>query len=646
MATDFFARQDVARRNTRRLVILFVLAVLAIVASIDLLLTATMGYLARDPETGAIDWALAADPQLLGLAVVGTLILVGGGSLFKTAQLRGGGRIVAEQLGGRRLTPDTTVASEQQLLNVVEEMAIASGTPVPPVYLLDQEGGINAFAAGFTPDDAVVGVTRGTVERLTRDELQGVVAHEFSHILNGDMRLNIRLIGLLHGILIIGLLGYFLLRMSVFSGHSGRRSRQEGNPLPLLALGAGLMVVGFFGTFFGNLIKAAVSRQREFLADASAVQFTRQPEGLAGALKKIGGAVAGSTIKSPNAPEASHMFFGRATSGFSALFSTHPPLAERIRLIEPSWDGTFPAVAPGTDRAIATPQVAPGAMGLAGAGAADGGAGPSVANAIDQVGQPGEAHIRYAAQLLKSLPASLVNAAHEPHGARAVVYALLLDRETAPRQAQLAHLSAVADRGVYEETLRLMRLIEQLDTRVRLPLLEIALPALRALTPAQYQRFKRNVGELVQADDHIDLFEWSLHRILLHDLETQHGKVIPPRVRHRTLAPLQPQCEVLLSMLARAGHRDVEAARKAFEQGWQILELPQALLRPADASGLDALDAALAALEEAAPRVKRLVLQAAVTCITADRTVTTTEAELLRAIAQSLGCPMPPLLLQ
>jgi hypothetical protein len=334
------------------------------------------------------------------------------------------------------------------------------------------------------------------------------------------------------------------------------------------------------------------------------------------------------------------MFFGRATSGFSALFSTHPPLAARIRVIDPSWDGTFPAVAPDGDRAVAAPHDVPGVMALA----AGGGAGLSVAHAIEQVGQPGEAHIRYAANLIKSLPASLVSAAHEPHGARAVVYALLLDRETEPRRTQLAQLSASADQGVYQETLRLARLIEPLDVRVRLPLLEIALPALRALTPAQYQPFKQNVGDLVQADDHIDLFEWSLQRILLRDLETQYGTVTPPRIRYHTLASLQPQCEVLLSMLAHAGQRGVEAAQNAFALAWQQLELPEARLRPADACGLDALDAALAALEEAAPRVKRRILHGAVTCITADRTVTATEAELLRATSASLGCPMPPLL--
>ena len=636
MATDFFERQDIARRNTTRLVILFALAVLALIVSIDLLLAATMGYLGRNPETGAVDWTLAADPQVLSLAVFGTLIVAGGGTLFKIAQLRGGGKVVAEQLGGRLLNPDSTVPSEQQLLNVVQEMAIASGAPTPPVYLLDNEAGINAFAAGFTPSDAVIGVTRGAVEAFTRDELQGVIAHEFSHILNGDMRLNIRLIGLLHGILIIGILGYFVLRMGMFSGVGRSRSRQQGSPLPLLALGAGLMAVGLFGTLFGNLIKAAVSRQREFLADASAVQFTRQPAGIAGALKRIGGATSGSGIQNPNAPEASHMFFGRATSGLSGLFSTHPPLADRIRRIDPSWDGALPE---GSPAASAQPSAA-GTSAFAGGAVS---AGPPT---VDQVGQPaGEAHLQYAARLVKSLPAALVSAAHEPYGARAVVYALLLDHEAAPRQRQLAHLEGAADPGVYEETLRLMPLVQQLDMRARLPLLDMSLPALRGLVMAQYELFKQNVAALVQADNEIDLFEWSLHRILLHDLETHFVKRRPPRVRHRTLASVRAHSELLLSMLAYAGHRDLESARHGFDQAKRSLGLPDARLRPVDDLQFTALDAALTAVEEAAPKVKRQVLRAAVACIAADRTVTATEAELLRAMSASLGCPMPPLLL-
>jgi len=654
VATDFFTRQDTARRNTTRLVVLFVLAVLAIMVSIDLLLAATMGYAGGGPEDAPRDvWAIATDPGLIGLAIFGTLIVVGGGSLFKIAQLRGGGRVIAEELGGRLLHADTSDPTEQQILNVVQEMAIASGTPTPPVYLLDREQGINAFAAGFTPSDAVIGITRGTAEHLTRDELQGVVAHEFSHILNGDMRLNIRLIGILHGILIIGLLGYFILRASMFSGSRRRGSRDHGgSAMAILALGAGLAAVGFFGTFFGNLIKAAVSRQREFLADASAVQFTRHPDGIAGALKKIGGFSAGSSVESPNAPEASHMFFGRATSGISGMFSTHPRLKERIRRIDPSWDGALPEEVERA-QAASKPAVARGDMAAVSAMAGGeggwhtaGGAHAAMAHAVESVGQPSEAHIHYAAQLLESLPKALVSAAHEPYGARAVVYTLLLDRETGPRQVQLARLAEAADPGVYQETLRLAPLVAELDVRARLPLVEIALPALRDLTLAQEEVFRQNVVTLVQADKQINLFEWSLHRILLHDLDAHRGKARPSAVAPRALPSGQAACELLLSMLAHAGHRDAEAARHAFEQGRQSLQMPNARLRPGSDLRLDALDAALATLEKAAPQTKRRILRAAVAAIVADRTVTAAEAELLRAISASLGAPMPPLLAQ
>jgi len=644
MATDFFTRQEAARRSTTRLVLLFALAVLTMMVSIELLLAATMGFLGRDPQTGTIDWTLAADPSLIGLAVFGTLIVVGGGSLFKIAQLRSGGHVVAEELGGRLLHADTADPLEEQILNVVEEMAIASGMSTPPVFLLEHEQGINAFAAGFAPSDAVIGITRGAAERLSRDELQGVVAHEFSHILNGDMRLNIRLIGLLNGILIIGMLGYFVLRMSMFSGHRRSRSKQDGGTMAILALGAGLMAVGFFGTLFGNLIKAAVSRQREFLADASAVQYTRQPSGLAGALKKIGGLTSGSNIDSPNAPEASHMFFGRATQGFAGLFSTHPPLPERIRRIEPSWDGVLPEL----------PEQAPPAVAVAGVSAFAGGAPreaepmshslASVEGAMAHIGQPSDAHILYAAQLIRSFPDTLVGAAHEPYGARALVYALLLDREDGPRQAQLAHLAAAADPGVFAETQKLIPLVARLDMRARLPLVDIALPALRELALAQYAVFRDNVNMLMRADNRIDLFEWVLHRVLLHDLEAHRATTHRPSVRHRTMASVHEPCELLLSLLAYAGARDLEAATNAFEQGQRALNLPRARLRAVEHATLDALDAALTTLAEAAPMVKRQVLHAAVAKISADHEVTAAEAELLRAMSASLGAPIPPLL--
>jgi Zn-dependent protease with chaperone function len=639
LAADFFQQQDTARRSTTRLAVLFALAVVAIIASIELLLAATMGYVGRNPDTGAVDWTAATDPQLLVVSVVGTLIIVIGGSLYKIAALRAGGSVVAEQLGGRRLAAGTSSDPvEQRLLNVVEEMAIASGTPTPPVYLLDGEDGINAFAAGFTASDAVIGITRGAATRLSRDELQGVIAHEFSHILNGDMRMDMRLMGLLHGILIIGMLGYFILRMSFYTGGGRRRGGKDG--VPILALGAGLAVIGFAGTFFGNLIKAAISRQREFLADASAVQFTRHPDGIAGALKKIGGFVGGSAIENPNAPEASHMFFGRATSGWTSMFSTHPPIAERIRRIDPSWDGEFPASVPLTDAARA-PVTGSGVVGFAGAAAA----GPPAAGAVASIGQPGPAHIQYAARLIAGLPPALLAAARDPYGARAVVYALLLDRAGSVRQQQYSYLQAGADSGALEETRRLLTLTESLDAKARLPLVEIALPALRALTANQAEAFTNTVAALVEADHTIDLFEWSLQHILLRDLDRQHDAGRQSRVRFGTVADVRLQCELLLSTLAYVGQRQPGAAADAFEQARLALDLADARLQPQEDCQLDHLDAALGDLDEAAPQVKRQILQAAVACITADRQVTAAEAELLRAVSASMSCPMPPLML-
>ncbi|HEX6961492.1 MAG TPA: M48 family metallopeptidase, partial [Lacipirellula sp.] len=349
MATDFFERQDAARRSTKWLVGMFLLGVVGIVGA-----TMAVGVVAIE---AAQDSSLYADGagSMFGVseeAVAGSvmaglasLALITGGSLFKVAQLNGGGNVVAENLGGRRVFPDTTDLAERRLLNVVEEMALASGVPAPPVFLLSEEAGINAFAAGYSPSDAVVAVTRGTAERLSREELQGVVAHEFSHILNGDMRLNIRLIGVLHGLLLIGLIGRILLRLASGSRHSSRRNRDGNNGAAYFALvGLALMILGYLGTLIGNLIKAAVSRQREYLADASAVQFTRNPGGLAGALKRIGAAVVGSRLKAPNAAEASHMFFAQGVwEGFTALTATHPPLDDRIRRLQPDWDGTYPA---------------------------------------------------------------------------------------------------------------------------------------------------------------------------------------------------------------------------------------------------------------------------------------------------------------
>jgi len=321
---DFFDRQEKARRNTKLLVVYFVLGVALLIASVylaALLIFAGVGSGHHRFSDAPIHFALW-NPKLFFGVVVGTLAVISIGSISKTAELAQGGSAVAEMLGGRLVNSSTTDPDERKLLNVVEEMALASGVPVPHVYVLDNERGINAFAAGHSTSDAVVTVTRGCMTVLKRDELQGVIGHEFSHILNGDMRLNLRLMGMIFGILCLAVVGRVLLQ--VRSGSS-----RDRNPLPLV--GRALLLIGWIGMVFGRLIQAAVSRQREFLADASSVQFTRNPAGLSGALQKIGGLSYGSKLEAAHAGEASHMFFGNGMGeSLFGLMDTHPPLEERI----------------------------------------------------------------------------------------------------------------------------------------------------------------------------------------------------------------------------------------------------------------------------------------------------------------------------
>ena len=638
MSTRFFENQAAARRNTKWLVVLFGLAVLALAGMLYALAVVLTGV--GPPAAGGREVEIALQwwqPELLVTVGLATVAVVAAGSLYKIAQLRGGGSVVAETLGGTLIVSDTGDPDERRLLNVVEEMAIASGTPIPPVYLLRDEAGINAFAAGFTPGDAVIGVTRGLVQQMSRDELQGVIAHEFSHILSGDMSLNIRLMGVIHGILIIGIIGYMLLRSSMFAGGGRRSGGRDNSAMALLGAGLGLMFIGFLGTFFGNLIKASVSRQREFLADASAVQFTRNPAGISGALKRILGDDTGSTLESPHAPESSHLFFCQGLrGGMQMLFATHPPLDERIRRLNPSWQGeraesgSGRSAAPGTRTAVA--------------GAAAAFAAAPEGSALDQAGEPTLAHLDYAAALVRGLPEAVSAAVHETYGARAVIYALLIDRDPESRKRQLEQLARFGEAGIERETQRLLPEIEGVDARARLPLIDMALPALRALSTAQYRTFKDNVDALVAADDRIELFEWTLQRVLLAHLRPHFEHVAPARTRTTSLARLTPQCSVLLSTLARVGSRSESEVRAAFEQGAAQLPGSTPSLLPPERCSLAELDAALARLAQAGPARLQQVLAACAACIAADRQVSQAQGELLRAIADALACPMPPLL--
>jgi len=678
---DFFAHQEEAQRITRRLVVLFALAVVAIVVAVYLAVAVLLfGAGINHPEAQQVAGGVW-QPELFLVVTIGTLLVIAGGSGFKTLQLRAGGPAVARLLGGRQVDPNTTDPAERRLRNVVEEMALASGLPVPDVYVLDRESGINAFAAGHSPSDAVITVTDGTLHLLSRDELQGVVAHEFSHILHGDMRLDLRLMGLVFGILAISSIGYILMRSGVWGG--GRRRNKGGG---LVLVGLALYVIGWIGVFFGRLIKAAVSRQREFLADASAVQYTRNPAGIAGALKKIGGYSGGSRVKSGHAEEASHLFFadGLAARWFG-LTATHPPLQERIRRIDPSFDGTFPDVRWPEDEAETPPAAAamgargrspvppivpssptlPGAAGVALAGAAAlagggrGGPVPGPADFAAAAGTVAPVHLAWAAALLDGLPEPLAKAAREPSSARALVYALLLDPSEEVRTRQREAMEREAAPEAVAETARLWRSVEQVGRSARLPLADLALPALRSLTPDQYRRFRRTVTLLAEADHRIDLFEYALKRMILRNLEPRFaapaargaeakgGAEGAPGggVQYYALRKLSAEVSCLLSTLAWSGTGDPEAAAGAVEAGAAELRgLVQVRTLDSAACRLSAVDDALDRLAQVTPRLRRRLLQAAVAAVVHDRQVTTAEAELLRAVADGLGCPVPPML--
>jgi Zn-dependent protease with chaperone function len=636
---NFFANQAKAKSNTTKLVLLLSLAVATLIAITQLLVITvfcwSQGIAVFDIDSFRHAFDLLGADLFWSIAlVIAAIVLLA--SLYKSAQLAGGGHIVAESLDGILINANTTNADEKKILNVVEEMAIASGTSVPPVYVIE-DNAINAFAAGYTAKDAVIGITRGCIQTLSRDELQGVIAHEFSHIFNGDMRLNIRLISILHGILFIGMIGHFMLRMT--PNRSSRSSRDSKGVALFAALGIGLYIIGYAGTFFGNLIKAAVSRQREFLADASAVQFTRNPSGIADALKKIGGYVYGSRLGNPASDEISHLLFNQGIGNtFSSLMATHPVLEERIKRIEPRWNGEFiktglpysnPFMPQTTSRAKKQYANVNGGLAM---GIAD--------SSLTSVGRPTPAHIEEAKTILLSIPEPLMDAAHDSYSARALVYCLLLDiRRAHILEQQLIALKNEANPETYKNVMALKDIVATLPVRFRLPLIDICIPTLKQLRPVQYQLFKKKMLLLIQADNKVDLFEWSLFRIVVRHLEnTQHQA----SNKRNSLNSLQADCQRLISAVALKNAKSITEAERFFADGWNITGLPVATLVPNALEDLNALNTALKKAGTLHPLKKPQLIKAC--CATLKDNTQAESVELIRAIADGLDVPMPPLL--
>jgi Zn-dependent protease with chaperone function len=624
----FFEHQALARRNTKVMVLLFVAAVIAVVLAVDLVLGALYVWGSEEfnaPTLTAMLTGVPGSVYLAGAAATAALILVV--SLVNVARLADGGASVARMVGARRIAPNTQDVLEQRFRNVVEEMAIASGVRVPELYLMDAERGINAFAAGWDVSGAVVAVTRGALETLTRDELQGVVAHEFSHILNGDTRLNVRMIGVLAGIVFLASVGEFFMR-------SVRGSRDSKG---FFLAGVALFIIGYVGLFFARLIKASVSRQREFLADASSVQFTRNPEGIAGALDQIRSSAAGTLIANRYAEEMSHMFFGRSVKvRLGGLFDTHPPLDERIERV-------YPRFQPSAYRAKRETVPVPKTVAIKPTGRRETDIGTAWGHTPEQsaalVGTVDPGKVDFAARLLGTLPAPLRESLREAEGAAAVMIALLLAE---PEEAMRRQLQSVSPE-LATRAQAMTPLTRGLGAAFHLPLIDLALPAMKAAPTEAKVELLAALEAVINADRRVSLHEFVVLALVREQLSPR------PRVPEtKKISELQAEAATVLGLVAHAGTRidatgeRESALQRAIRAGAQVLQIPPSVPSPAGLALGSA--AALDALRALAPLEKGVLVTALFAAVTVDGTIRIAEAELMRLVGAVLECPLPPLL--
>ena len=653
---NFFEAQDTARRSTMLLILLFVLAIALLLVLSNLLIFEFLYFQQYQTLTLSLSQLdLVFDADLCIVICAAILLFIMLGSLYKLLQLSAGGSVIAQHLGGVIIPRSSSEPLHKKILNIVEEMAIASGTPVPQVYILN-EPGINAFAAGWKTTNVVIGITRGALERLSRDELQGVIAHEFSHIFNGDMRLNIRLIAILHGILMIGMLGGMILR-SLRYVRTSRNSKGGGQAVLLIVgIGGVLAVVGYSGTFFGNWIKSLISKQREYLADASAVQFTRSNEGIANALKKIGGAIPGSALLAASVDEYSHAYFAKGDTGALSFFSfsTHPPLKQRILRIQPGWDGKYFFAERKSPREDSTEKQRAAdekrKKAFATSIAAGIGAGVDVAindamNALDNIGDVSREQVDAAHAWHKQLPDIVRTHAENPYGAQALILALLLDENADIKKKQYDVLNKVIGELHTNNVKQVHHDVAELARSQTLSLIDLTLPTLREMTVEQYQRFKLCIRQLIKADKKVALREWVIQRVIVQHLDEQYGHRKKPVAKYFVLGSAKYASELILSLLAYLEHKDQLLARQAFDGAKRSVSAGALNLLPKEAISLDSLNEAMDELEFLKPPIKKRFLQACVSCIAHDGKVTLQAYELTRAIASCLDCPMPPVLI-
>ncbi len=640
---NFFEHQEQARKQSRWIILAFVVVTLLIVVAVNVLLMIVLSSQSSVTAAGIFDpqtWLANSSLLLASSAATGGAI--GLASLGKIVSLRSGGGKVARDMGATLVTPDTRDVLRRRLYNVVEEIALASGTPVPEVYVMENEPGINAFAAGYTASDAAVAVTQGTLEKLSRSELQGVIAHEFSHIFNGDMRINIRMMGVIFGITVIAIIGRKFLHASSYRVRSSR----DNNGSAIIAIGLVLMMVGYIGLFFARWMKSALSRQREYLADASAVQFTRDPEGISGALKKIA-AYSHSSYLNSDSEEVSHMLFG---SGYrSLMFATHPPLEQRIARIEKGFQlSDIDSLAKKlkkqeyvehvqAEKAAQEQQKRKDKKAKSGFFDVEG--------MFGDIGNPSTERIAAAAVLAASLPSGLSSSAHSLEWAPEVLFYCLLDSDKTIRDKQL--LIVVEQMGDISER-KLQHLIQThgpVRVDQRLAILEMSFPTLKRRPILDIQRIQTTVDLLANADDKIDSFEFLLTRLIKQYLDDAHQ---PNQTRlhgNKKLKDCRDELAAVVSILASHGQEKTTAqglqlAQRAFKQGMSVAGVELLNLSFSD-QWQSELDEAVSKLDKLSPNQKSVVVAALVRTVLDDRKILTQEHEMLRVICALMHVPIP-----
>lgn len=667
---NFYASQDRARKSTRWLILVYVLSLtaLTVISSwVLLVLLRMLGF--QSLPRGSEFYSLTANDYWL-FAGVAAFILLGAliSSYVKGRELSKGGRVVALSLGGRKIQPNTSDFNERKILNVVEEMAIASGMPVPEVYILPDETAINAFAAGLTPTDAIIGLTQGAIEKLNRAQLQGVVGHEFSHILNGDMRLNIKLIMLITGIEFVGIIGRIFTqstRASSRSFGSRRRSSGKGSGAIILA-GIVLRLIGWIGVLFGRIIQAAVSRQREYLADASAVQFTRNPEAVADALKVIGGEAYGSRLSKTDTSQVTHLFFGQVfDSYFNFMFATHPPLEERIRLLEPGWDGEYllpipPQVQPtAQEKAENTPSAEKFMQTLATAAVLGDSLTPVLKTdseseiisdatteyglLLEQIQEPNEAVALVVALLLR--PPKQSGQARGESRSKSVMQSVNASPERVLDKDVSTLLDAADFKGLKGSVAALFLRLQKIGLEDELPLVEMAMPSLKSLSEPQYARFKTLMDEIIQLDHQADIYEQTLYRLVTHFLDVHFGFSKARKIRYRKINAVAIEVQLLMSMLAHYGHdaERQERIEQAYRKGMEKVGLSFERMAKVQSYSANDFDRATEKLAHCSLELKDRILQGLVVCAQYDGQIAEVERELILAIAATMDAPIPRL---